>query len=164
MAKAIEKSIAERPLQWLLVTGVLGTGLYFLVKSIRPDKGERILEDAETSVSENNPFSYTKFLSQTIPAGTPLLKVETARAAAKQVYDALNTYFNDNEDIVIGVFNSLSSKVKVAQMCQQFYNMYKKDILEYLKTGNKTFDFGTGGLSTEDYQRILTIVSKKDKF
>lgn len=164
MSKAIEKSIAERPLQWLLVTGVLGTGLYFLVKSIRPDKGERILEDAETSVSENNPFSYTKFLSQTIPAGTPLLKVETARAAAKQVYDALNTYFNDNEDIVIGVFNSLSSKVKVAQMCQQFYNMYKKDILEYLKTGNKTFDFGTGGLSTEDYQRILTIVSKKDKF
>lgn len=164
MAKAIEKSIAERPLQWLLVTGVLGTGLYFLVKSIRPDKGERILEDAETSVSENNPFSYTKFLSQTIPAGTPLLRVETARAAAKQVYDALNTYFNDNEDIVIGVFNSLSSKVKVAQMCQQFYNMYNKDILEYLKTGNKTFDFGTGGLSTEDYQRILTIVSKKDKF
>lgn len=164
MSKAIEKSIAERPLQWLLVTGVLGTGLYFLVKSIRPDKGERILEDAETSVSENNPFSYTKFLSQTIPAGTPLLRVETARAAAKQVYDALNTYFNDNEDIVIGVFNSLSSKVKVAQMCQQFYNMYNKDILEYLKTGNKTFDFGTGGLSTEDYQRILTIVSKKDKF
>jgi hypothetical protein len=164
MAKAIEKSIAERPLQWLLVTGVLGTGLYFLVKSIRPDKGERILEDAETDVSEDNPFSYTKFLSQTIPPGTPLIKVETARAAAKQVYDSLNTYFDDNEDIAIGVFNSLSSKVKVAQMCQQFFNMYKKDILEYLKTGSKTFDFGTGGLSTEDYQRILTIVSKKDKF
>lgn len=164
MAKAIEKSIAERPLQWLLVTGVLGTGLYFLVKSIRPDKGERILEDAETAVSENNPFSYTKFLSQTIPPGTPLLRVETARAAAKQIYDALNTFFNDDEDIVIGVFNSLSSKVKVAQVAQQFFNMYKKDILEYMKTGAKTFDFGTGGLSKEDYQRILTIVSKKDKF
>jgi hypothetical protein len=164
MAKAIEKSIAERPLQWLLVTGVLGTGLYFLIKTIRPDKGERILEDAETDVSEDNPFSYTKFLSQTIPPGTPLIKVETARAAAKQVYDSLNTYFDDNEDIAIGVFNSLSSKVKVAQMCQQFFNMYKKDILEYLKTGSKTFDFGTGGLSKEDYQRILTIVSKKDKF
>lgn len=164
MSKAIEKSIAERPLQWLLVTGVLGTGLYFLVKSIRPDKGERILEDAETDVSEDNPFSYTKFLSQTIPSGTPLLKVETARAAAKQVYDSLNTYFDDNEDVCIGVFSSLSSKVKVAQMCQQFFNMYKKDILEYLKTGAKTFDFGTGGLSKEDYQRILTIVSKKDKF
>ena len=164
MAKAIEKSIAERPLQWLLVTGVLGTGLYFLAKSIRPDKGERILEDAETEVSNDNPFSYTKFLSQTIPPGTPLIKVETARAAAKQIYDSLNTFFNDDEDITIGVFNSLSSKVKIAQVCQQFFNMYNKDILEYLKTGGKTFDFGTGGLSKEDYQRILTIVSKKPKF
>ncbi len=164
MAKVIEKSIAERPLQWLLVTGVLGTGLYFLVKSIRPDKQDRILEDAETDVSNDNPFSYTKFLSQTIPAGTPLITVAGARAAAKQIYDSLNTFFNDDEDITIGVFNSLSSKVKIAQVAQQFFNMYNKDILEYLKTGGKTFDFGTGGLSKDDYQRILTIVSKKPKF
>jgi hypothetical protein len=76
----------------------------------------------------------------------------------------LNTYFNDDEDITIGVFSSLSSKVKVAQVCKEFFDMYKKDILEFLKTGAKTFDFGTGGLSKEDYQRILTIVSKKPKF
>jgi hypothetical protein len=164
MAKPIEKSIAERPLQWLLVTGVLGTGLYFLAKSLRPNREKRILEDAETDVSKDNPFSYTEFLSQTIPAGTSLLKVETARGAAKQIYDSLNTYFDDNEDVCIGVFSSLSSKVKVAQVCKEFFNMYKKDILEYLKTGSKTFDFGTGGLSKEDYQRILTIVSKKPKF
>lgn len=164
MAKTITQSISEKPLQWLLVAGVVGTGAYFAFRKLIPKKEERILEDAETAVSENNPFSYTKFLSQTIPPGTPLLRVETARAAAKQIYDALNTFFNDDEDIVIGVFNSLSSKVKVAQVAQQFFNMYKKDILEYLKTGAKTFDFGTGGLSKEDYQRILTIVSKKDKF
>jgi hypothetical protein len=54
--------------------------------------------------------------------------------------------------------------VKVAQVCKEFFDMYKKDILEFLKTGSKTFDFGTGGLSKEDYQRILTIVSKKPKF
>jgi hypothetical protein len=163
MAKAIEQSIADRPLQWLLVTGVLGTGLYFLVKSL-PNKEGRILEDAETNVSKDNPFSYTEFLSQTIPQGTSLLKVATARANAKQIYDSLNTWFNDDEDITIGVFSSLSSKVKVAQVCKEFFDMYKKDILQYLKSGAKTFDFGTGGLSTEDYQRILTIVSKKDKF
>lgn len=164
MAKTIEKSIAEKPLQWLLVAGVLGTGTYFAFRKIIPEKGKRITDDAETDVSENNPFSYTKFLSQKIPTGTALFKVATARANAKQIYDSLNTYFNDDEDIVIGVFNSISSKVKVSQVCQQFFDMYKKDILEYLKTGKKTFSFGTGGLSKEDYQRILTIVSKKDKF
>jgi hypothetical protein len=164
MAKPIEKSIAERPLQWLLIAGALGTGAYFAFRKLIPSKGERILEDAETDVSKDNPFSYTKFLSQTIPAGTSLLKVANARAAAKQIYDSLNTYFNDDEDITIGVFSSLSSKVKVAQVCKEFFDMYKKDILEYLKTGGKTFDFGTGGLSKEDYQRILTIVSNKPKF
>jgi hypothetical protein len=164
MAKPIEKSIAEKPLQWLLIAGALGTGVYFAFRKIIPNRAERILEDAETDVSEDNPFSYTKFLSQTIPAGTSLLKVATARANAKQIYDSLNTYFNDDEDITIGVFSSLSSKVKVAQVCKEFFDMYKKDILEFLKTGSKTFDFGTGGLSKEDYQRILTIVSKKPKF
>jgi hypothetical protein len=164
MAKPIEKSIAEKPLQWLLIAGALGTGAYFAFRKLIPSKAERILEDAETDVSESNPFSYTKFLSQTIPAGTSLLKVATARANAKQIYDSLNTWFNDDEDITIGVFSSLSSKVKVAQVCKEFFDMYKRDILEYLKTGAKTFDFGTGGLSREDYQRILTIVSKKPKF
>jgi len=164
MAKPIEKSIAEKPLQWLLIAGALGTGAYFAFRKLIPSRDERILEDAETDVSESNPFSYTKFLSQTIPAGTSLLKVASARAAAKQIYDSLNTWFNDDEDITIGVFSSLSSKVKVAQVCKEFFDMYRKDILEYLKTGAKTFDFGTGGLSKEDYQRILTIVSKKPKF
>jgi len=164
MSKAIEQSIADRPLQWLLVAGVVGTAAYFAFKKIKPNRTERIREGAETEVSKDNPWSFTEFLSQTIPPGTPLLRVATAQASAKQIYDSLNTYFDDNEDVCIGVFSSLSSKTKVAQVCQQFYNMYKKDILEYLKTGNKTFDFGTGGLSTEDYNRILTIVNNKDKF
>lgn len=164
MSKAIEQSIADRPLQWLLVAGVVGTAAYLGFKAIKPSKEKRIIEGAETEVSEDNPWSFTQFLSQQIPGGTPLLKVATAQASARQVYDSLNTYFDDNEDIAIGVFSSLGSKVKVAQVCQQFYNMYKKDILEYLKTGNKTFDFGSGGLSTEDYNRILTIVSNKPKF
>ncbi len=164
MSKAIEQSIADRPLQWLLVAGVVGTAAYFGLRKLAPNKEKRITEGAETEVSEDNPFSFTKFLSQRIPAGTPLLKVANAQSYAKQIYDALNTYFDDNEDIVIGAFNSLGSKTKVAQVCQQFYNIYKKDILEYLKTGNKTFDFGSGGLSKEDYQRILTIVSNKPKF
>lgn len=164
MSKAIEQSIADRPLQWLLVAGVVGTAAYLGFKAIKPSKEKRIIEGAETEVSEDNPWSFTQFLSQKIPAGTPLLRVADAQAAAKQVFNSLNTYFNDNEDICIGVFSSLSSKTKVAQVCQQFYNIYKKDILEYLKTGNKTFDFGTGGLSNEDYNRILTIVNNKPKF
>ena len=70
----------------------------------------------------------------------------------------------DDADIVIGIFSSLGSKVKVAQVAEKFFVIYGKDILQYLKKGNKTFDFGSGGLSDEDYNRILTIVNNKPKF
>jgi hypothetical protein len=70
----------------------------------------------------------------------------------------------DDADIVIGVFASLPSKVQVAQVVQYFENYYKRNILEYLKDGKKTFDFGTGGLSTESYNRILENVKRKPKF
>jgi hypothetical protein len=164
MASVITKSVADKPLQWFGIIAGLGVGYYLIKKSVKTGRQESIVEGAETDVSENNPFSYSKFLSQTIPAGTPLLRVATAQSNARQIYDSLNTYFSDDEDIVIGVFSSLSSKVKIAQVCQQFQYMYKKDILEYLKNGNKTFDFGTGGLSAEDYNRILNIVNNKPKF
>jgi hypothetical protein len=62
------------------------------------------------------------------------------------------------------LFNSYKNKAQVAQMAQAFYIAYKRDILTFLKNGNKVFDFGTGGLSETDYNRIVTIVNKKSKF
>lgn len=164
MAKAITQSIADKPLQWLLIAGVVGTGAYFLVKKIAPSKIMKIVEGAETEVSADNPFSYSVFLKQNIPTGTQLLTFNSAAQYAKKVYDALNTYMFDDADIVIGIFSSLGSKVKVAQVAEKFFVIYGKDILQYLKKGNKTFDFGSGGLSDEDYNRILTIVNNKPKF
>jgi hypothetical protein len=164
MSKAIEQSVADKPLQWLLIAGVVGGAGYLAYKQIRPSKTKKIIEGAEMEVSEENPFSYAKFLAQKVPIGTQLLTFNNAAQSAKQIYDSLNSYFNDSEDICIGVFNSLGSKIKVAQVCEKFYVIYKRDILQYLKVGNKSFDFGTGGLSNEDYQRILTIVSNKPKF
>lgn len=164
MSKAIEKSIAEKPLQWLLVAGVVGTGAYFLVKKIAPNRVKKLVEGAETEVSTDNPFSYSIFLKQTIPANTNILTFNSSAQYAKKIYDALNTYFFDDADIVIGIFSSLGSKLKVAQVAEKFFVIYGKDILQYLKNGNKTFDLGTGGLSETDYNRILTIVDNKPKF
>jgi hypothetical protein len=164
MSKAIEQSIANKPLQWLLVAGVIGTGAYFAFKAIKPNRVKKLVEGAETEVSTDNPFSYSAFLKQTIPAQTQMLTFNSSAQYAKKIYDALNTYIFDSPDIVIGIFSSLSSKLKVAQVAEKFFVIYGKDILTYLKSGNKTFDFGTGGLSSEDYQRILTIVDNKPKF
>lgn len=163
----LSQGASNKPIQFAIAGLVLVTGGYFLVKKFGKDviltPEEKAKRDAE-SVGKDNPFSFTEFMAQPFPDGTPLIKVATAQANAKQVYDALSSVLFDSPDVIIGLFNSYKNKAQVAQMSQAFYNTYKRDILNFLKNGNKMFDFGTGGLSTEDYNRIVTIVNKKSKF
>jgi hypothetical protein len=161
---SITESISQKPLQWLVVVGaVVYFGSKFLGKAITTGAESRTTS-AETSTSTENPFSFKSFLAQKIPTGTKLLTASGAYQNAKQVHDALNVYFSEDEDIAIGVFTALPSKTQVAQVAEAFYNYYKKDILYYLKNGNKTIDFGTGGLSDSEYQRVIDNVTRKPKF
>lgn len=167
----IVKGIGQKPLQFALI-GIVGIGIiYFVIKKVLPDEEARAKkrqEDerkkAETSAGGNNPFNYVDFLNQKIPIGTTYLSAKGAYQHAKQLYDSLNTFYGDDEDIAIGVFASLKSKLNVALMCQSFYLYYKRDVLQYLKSGNKTVDFGSGGLSNEDVERIITLINKKPKY
>jgi hypothetical protein len=161
----ISESIAQRPIQWLIVAG---TVIYFggkFIKNAIPSGVNLRKEEAETSTSAENPWSYKLFLSgNKIPVGTNLLTAAKAYEQAKKVYDALNTYFTDNADMVVGVFAALPSKVQVAQVVQAFDAYFKRDILQYMQEGKKTFDFGTGGISDVLYNRIIENVKRKPKF
>lgn len=163
-SESISDSIAKRPLQWLIVAGVVvyfgGKALGKLVK----DKGEKAQEGAETS-SEQNPFAFNNFLDWSkVPSGTKVLSYNDALAKARQVYKALDVVAYENEDIVVGVFTSLPSKIQVAQVAKAFYDNFGKDILTYIQQGNKTLNFWTGGLSSANYQRIIDNVARKPKF
>jgi hypothetical protein len=161
---SITESIAQRPIQWLIVAGAV---VYFggkFIKNVIPT-GDNIRKgEAETSTSTDNPWSATTFLSQKIPVGTNLITAAGAFQQAKKVYDSLNTYFSDDADIAVGVFAALPSKVQVALVVKSFEAYYKRNILEYLKSGKKTFDFGTGGISDALYNRIIENVKRKPKF
>ena len=160
----IVESISQKPIQWLIVTGaVVYFGSKFFGKLVKTGE-ERRTETAETTTSKDNAFSFKAFLAQKVPTGTKLLSAAGAFQNAKQVHDALDVKFSEDEDIAIGVFTALPSKTQVAQVAQAFYNYYKKDILYYLKNGNKFFDFGTGGLSESEYARVIDNVSRKPKF
>jgi hypothetical protein len=162
---SFSESIAQKPIQWLVVGGVIAYAVSKVVGKVVKTAGERSQEVAETSTTPENPWSYKSFLSgNKIPAGTNLLTAAKAYEQAKKVYDALNTYFTDNADIVVGVFTALPSKVQVAQVVQAFDTYYKRDILQYIQEGKKTFDFGTGGISDALYNRIIENVKRKPKF
>jgi hypothetical protein len=160
----IVESISQKPLQWLVVAGVV---VYFGSKALGKlvtTGAESRTSTAETTTSKENPFSFKTYLAQSIPKTAKLLTAKGAYQNAKQVYDALDVTWNEDEDIAIGVFTALPSKLQVAQVAQSFYTYYKKDILDYLKNGNKTIDFGTGGLSNAAYQRVIDNVTRKPKF
>ena len=162
---SITESISQRPIQWLIVAGTI---IYFggkFIKNVIPSGENLRKEEAETATSTDNPWSANTFLNQpNIPKTAKFLKADAAYKEAKKVYDALNTYFVDDADIVVGVFAALPSKLQVAQVVKSFEAYYKRNILEYLKNGKKTFDFGTGGISTELYNRIIENVKRKPKF
>lgn len=159
---SITQSIAQKPVQWLVVGGVVAYAVYKLFDKVIVSAKESQIIGAETKSSTDNPFQFAYFLQNNIPKkGTNLMTSAAAYNAAKQIYDELNSYFQDNDDIVIGVFTSLSSKYKVAQVAQAFSQYFKGDLLTYLKEGKKTFDFGTGGLDQDNYEKVITIVSKK---
>jgi hypothetical protein len=162
----IVESISQKPLQWLVVAGVVVYfGQKFLGKVITTGSESRT-STAETSTSTSNPFSFKAFLGQKIPKDTKILSALGSYKAAKQIYDALDVNWTEDEDIAVGVFTALPSKVQVAQVAQSFYNYYKTDILEFLKNGNKTFDFFgvTSGISDAKYQRVIDNVTRKPKF
>ena len=160
----ISESIAQKPLQWLVVVGAV---VYFggkFIKKVIPTGDDVRKGEAETTTSPENPWSATTFLAQKVPVGTNLLTATVAYQQAKKVYDALNTYFSDDADIAVGVFTALPSKIQVALVVKSFEAYYKRNILEYLKSGKKTFDFGTGGISDALYNRIIENVKRKPKF
>ena len=64
---------------------------------------------------------------------TNLLTTTSARALAKQLYDA-SGIFNDNEEAVYGVFRQLSYKTQVSWLSYIFYKQYGEDMLQYLKS------------------------------
>jgi len=161
----IKQSVAAKPIQWLVVAGVVGYFGYKILKDLIKTGDEKKAADAETS-SQNNPWAFETFLDWSkVPKGTKILQYEEAKAKAKIIFDALNTYFKDSEDIVVGVFATLPSQLQVSQVANAFYyNNNFRDLLTYLKNGNKTFDLWTGGLSQEKYERIIANVAKKPKY
>ena len=162
--ETIGESIAKRPLQWLIVGAAVAYVASKALKGVIKTGGETRTEGAETG-SENNPFAFNNFLDWSkVPANTKVLTYQEALARARQIYNALDVIAYENEDIVVGVFTSLPSKIQVAQVAKAFADNFGKDILTYIKEGNKTFAFWTGGLSDSNYQRVIDNVARKPKF
>jgi hypothetical protein len=161
---SVGQSVADKPLQWLIVAGVV---FYFGGKALKGliKPGSEIRETSAETASENNPFAFNNFLDWAkIPSTTKVLAYADALSKAKTIYKALDVVAYENEDVVVGVFTALPSKIQVAQVAKAFSDNFGKDILTYIEQGNKTLNFWTSGLSATNYQRVIDNVARKPKY
>jgi hypothetical protein len=80
---SIADSIAQKPLQWLVVTGAV---VYFggkFIKNIIPSGDNLRKGAAETATSADNPWSANAFMAQKIPVGTNLINSKGASTESK---------------------------------------------------------------------------------
>ena len=151
----------KNPLPWILLAG---GGVYLLTRGLKAAGGliTKGLENKFETGNIDNPFSYRAFFAA-IPKGKryQLLTVASANTLSKNIYDSFG-FFYDNEDEAKNVFRKLKTKSQVAFLAQTFSNLYKKDLLEYIKNGYGPSP--AAGLSTDDYDEILKLVDKLPKY
>lgn len=161
---SVGQNVADKPLQWLIVAGVV---FYFggkAIKKLLGGKGDRAESAAETDTTDN-PWSFATYIDWAkVPSGTKVLSYQDAYNKAQKIYKAMDVVYYENEDVVVGEFLALPSKLQVAQVAKVFFDNWGKDILTFIKYGNKTLSFGTSGLSESNYDRIISNVSKKSKY
>lgn len=147
----------DNTFQTILIFG----GAYFLV--LLPIlKKLGIVSESQKSPA-NDPFSGSAFLSN-VPSGTLLLTSAAAKNYADTIYDAFG-FFGDDEAAVIGVFRQLKTQSQVASLAKRFNELYKKDLLQFLRDGKqgiqKTY---WSGLSESVINQIKDLVNKKPKY
>lgn len=90
---------------------------------------------AVTEPNWDNPFdiNYYKDVKKWVaPKALILLRSAAAKQYAKQLYDA-KSIVQDDVDAVYNVFSKkVSDKVQVSNVSEAFWNVYRKDLMEYL--------------------------------
>lgn len=98
-------------------------------------------------------FSPSFLKKAPLGAKVVLLTQASANAKAKRIYDAIGI-FTDNENEIVGAFNDLTTKSQVSFLAQAFKNLYKQDLLNFLRTK----------LDTQSQKEALTtILNRLDK-
>jgi hypothetical protein len=147
----------------IVTVGAVGLGIYILYKPIKAlfdtfgitqSATEQKVQTIQTSGSKS-PFSplYYKSFNRAV-----LMPVAQANAKAKAIFDSI-TYFGNDYSKILAIFKTLNYKTQVSFLAQQFQALYKKDLLEYLRSG-KSSRLVQNALSDNQVQTIIDLVNK----
>ncbi len=120
---------------------------------IARSQAEQQLINQQNLPNSKNPFSPVYW--KQIP-GAKLITKNATNALAKRLYEAMG-YFSDDEPAIFSVFSQLKYKTQVSWLADNFQQIYKMDLLDFLKRGKGQMP--QAGLSETELQQILNIVN-----
>ena len=140
--------------------------IYFLIArpvlqklGILKDKSQRVIEEQQNLPQRENPFSPNFY--RFAPTGSKLITRQTAENLAKRLYDSFG-YFYDDEAGITSVFSALRTQSQVSFLAEVFSQVYKQDILEFMKRGKGLMP--EAGLSDSELSTIIDKVSRLPKY
>lgn len=140
--------------------------IYFLLArpilqklGVLKDKSQRVIEEQQNLPQKQNPFNpnFYKFA----PVGSKIITRQTANNLAKNLYDSFG-YFYDDEAGITAVFSSLRTQSQVSFLADVFSQIYKEDILEFMKRGKGLMP--EAGLSDSELSTIIDKVNRLPKY
>lgn len=118
---------------------------------------------ATATQTPGTPFSPTFY--QTQGKNITILTQSAAQNYATTIYNALNTWFTNDFNAVMGVFTSLHTQGQVSFLAYVFQQMYNADLLTWLEYANGSSStsgnswFGGGGLTDAQVAQIVSYVN-----
>jgi hypothetical protein len=152
----------------LIKVGIIGVAYFVILKPILNKLGitksdiDRTIENQENKGNKENPFSPLFYKSAPPKTIMKLLTIATAESYAKQLYDAMGV-FGDDESKVYGVFRNLKTQSQLSFLAEIFQRKYKMDLLDYLKRGYSNIN-PASGLNNDEMNTVLSIVNKLPKY
>jgi hypothetical protein len=119
------------------------------------------IDNIFTAPPNINPWS-PDFWRYGPPSQTRILTAEAADSYAKQIYDAINWY-GDDEEKIFAVFRSMPTQSCVSYLAMTFRDKYGKDILSFLR-GGSWYQPGADGLSDAELDKVNSIVLSLPKY
>jgi len=169
-AEGILSQIKKRPLLTTILVGGIGYfGYKFINKKVTEVRQEGRVDTADTqgaAVSNVSPFNYAAFDNYWIagkryPVGYKIFTDASVRGIAKNIYDAMG-YITDDENVIKAQIKRCNSKVKVSQLSKMFTQIYKRDLITFLRDGVGVRP--NAGLSKEILDEVLKYVNSLPTF
>lgn len=132
----------------LVYFGVLDPVLKFV--GIKDDQETKNID--EVAINPGTPWSINFW--KNVPGATVLTRAYAVQLA-NTIYNSFG-YFNDNEEQAKGVIKSLKFQTQLSFLSMVFYEIYKEDLLTFLRGGWYPQD----RLSDNDLSELISFINK----